>query len=170
MGRGSFELAQTLLCVALAWHFVGSSTPNGLRVNNSSEEGLSLLRRSYVLPWPGTSSGEEGRRTANQLYSFGLLRSRCSRRRGQTAASIFAGMMALAASIRLWLQFALCADNLSRAGRGQPPLSTGFAGGALFLRRPALGPIGFKASRSSRRKINKVPHIKLKRQKQYISK
>ena len=34
LGRGSLELAQTLLRVALAWHNVGSSTPKDLRVNN----------------------------------------------------------------------------------------------------------------------------------------
>ena len=33
LGRGSLELAQTLLCVALAWHTAGSSTPKDPRVN-----------------------------------------------------------------------------------------------------------------------------------------
>jgi len=36
LGRGGLELAQTLLRVALAWHFARSSTPKDLWVNNLS--------------------------------------------------------------------------------------------------------------------------------------
>ena len=60
-GRGSLELAQTFLCVALAWLFVGSSTPNGLRARLLRRISTSLQRENAraVLCRSATTSAPE---------------------------------------------------------------------------------------------------------------
>ena len=59
MGRGSLELAQTLLRVALAWHTAGSSTPKDLRVNNTAHQGF--VQEAVVSPiaWVFDKEGTE---------------------------------------------------------------------------------------------------------------
>lgn len=58
MGRGSLELAQTLLRVALAWHTAGSSTPKDPRVNKQSlkeSSNASLPELLLLVALPPTS-------------------------------------------------------------------------------------------------------------------
>ena len=48
MGRGSLELAQALLRVALAWHIAGSSTPKDLWVNEVDASRVRVRARVRV--------------------------------------------------------------------------------------------------------------------------
>ena len=74
VGRGSLELAQTLLRVALVWHIARSSTPKYLRVNDAHGPWCLGAANSYACVCVGYRclAGRRGRGKGSRSLTSGL--------------------------------------------------------------------------------------------------